>query len=106
MKTRVWVTLQKEALHCWPECPFEDVAFLRKSHRHLFHIRCEKEVRHDDRDVEFIRWKREVSLALDRLGYDLGRMSCEELAKWLLQTFDCHSVEVSEDGENGAIVEA
>lgn len=105
MKTRVWVTLQKEALHCWPECPFVEVEYLRRRHRHVFHIRCEIEVRHDDRDVEFIRWKQAIGCELDRLGYDLGRMSCEALAKLLLEKFQCCLVEVSEDGENGASVE-
>jgi hypothetical protein len=52
--TEVWCTLQVEATHNWPGCPFEEVDYLRAPHRHLFGIKAYVAVNHDDRDVEFI----------------------------------------------------
>ena len=42
-------------------CAFEQVKFLRDEHRHIFWFECEKVVHHDDRDVEFIMFKREIT---------------------------------------------
>ena len=109
MKTTIFVTFQIEGTHQWAECPFPDVDFLTDIHRHIFHFRCEKEVFHDDRDVEFIRFKREVMEYLRTKYYDgeclkFVKMSCEMIAKELLEKFDLTKCEVSEDNENGAIV--
>ena len=107
MITRIIVSLQFEALHCWPSCPYDDVAFLRSPHRHLFHVVAKKAVKHDDRDIEIIRFKREIQRYLagriDPSG-NLGALSCEMLAKELLTTFACDFVSVLEDNENGAEV--
>lgn len=61
---------------------------------------------HDDRDVEFITLKREVDIYIANSKEDLfsGYVSCEMMAKSLLERFRAEFVEVSEDGENGAIV--
>ena len=110
-KTTVWVTLQVEGIHCWPRCPFEEVAFLRHPHRHMFHIKAWKAVHHDDRDVEFIMFKREIEQWIyDTYGGEYGAcnfedMSCEAIAKVLMDHFGLEKCEVSEDGENGALVE-
>lgn len=100
----VVVSLQWEGVHQWAECPFEDVAFLRFPHRHVFHIRAEKLVTHSDRDVEIIKLKREIlaSLADDFGNGFIGRKSCEDLCKHLMARHGLHAVEVLEDGENGA----
>jgi hypothetical protein len=105
-KMRIFITTQFEATHQWKLCPFPEVSFLKDPHRHMFHVRLEKVVHHDDRDVEFIMLKREVT-AFVRLSYegkDLGSMSCEVIAGELMEAFDACRVEVSEDGENGAIL--
>jgi hypothetical protein len=113
-KISVVISLQLEGLHCWPEAKdvFPDVAFLSDLHRHMFHFKLYKKVYHDDRDVEFIRWKREVVSYLnskykaDNVEYlNFGRMSCEQIGIELANQFDCYRVEVWEDGENGAIIE-
>ena len=107
MKTLIVVNLDIEGVHRWAECPIEEVGFLRDYHRHLFKIRCEKEVAHDDRDIEIIMLKRAIA---DRLAAKFstpcyfGDMSCEMVAKWLVNEFSLSSCEVLEDGENGAIV--
>ena len=109
MKTTIFVTFQMEGTHQWKECPYDDVAFLTDIHRHMFHFRCEREVFHDDRDVEFIKFKREImNYMSDKYGdkecLKFVKMSCEMIAKELLNEFKLIKCEVSEDNENGAIV--
>lgn len=108
MKTTVFFTLQFEGFHCWAKCPIEEVSFLRDRHRHMFHVRGEKQVFHDDRDVEFIMLKNEVAAYLAQLypKGEMGSTSCEMVAEHLLEVFDLVSCEVSEDGENGAVAYA
>lgn len=109
MTTYVTVKLRVEGIHCWPECPFGEVEFLRTPHRHVFHIVCVKQVTHTDRDVEIIMLKRQVIAALGDLygtPCDFGRMSCEAIATKLVEFFGLSVCEVLEDGENGAVVQA
>jgi len=110
--TEVFCTLQVEATHNWPGCPFEEVAYLRDPHRHVFHIKAYKKVFHDDRDVEFIMLKHDIQRHFQRY-YDptlamcaFGAKSCEMIGAELLDRFKLSRVEVSEDNENGAIVTA
>lgn len=103
--TDIFINLVHEGVHCWPDCPIEEVSYLRHPHRHNFHIHMRKRVFHDDRDVEFIWWKHRVQEYLATLPYDLGRMSCEMFARDLYNRFGCTYVSVSEDGEAGAVVE-
>jgi hypothetical protein len=111
MKTTIICRLQLEGLHKWSKCPFEQVKFLRDEHRHIFWFECEKVVHHDDRDVEFIMFKREITKYLvDK--YDDGEclkfnnMSCEMIAKELVEKYDLERCSVFEDNENGAVVYA
>ena len=110
-KETVFCSLQIEGLHNWPDCPIEEVAYLRDLHRHIFHIKAFKPVTHSDRDVEFIWLKHQIQHYIDQRYYSgqykccfFGAMSCEMLAKQLITAFDLSSCEVNEDGENGAIV--
>lgn len=106
----VIVTLQVEGIHRWEDCPLPEVAYLRADHRHLFHIKVEKRVSHYDRDVEIISLKHDLSRYLLRLYGDcdgvchFGKMSCEMIARELLESFNLRSCTVLEDGENGARV--
>lgn len=118
----VYCTLQVEGIHKWPECPFDEVAYLRDPHRHVFHIKAFKLVTHSDRDVEFIMLKHRIEAYLlttygqpivHDTGWEIcdnkrvcvfGAMSCEMIAKELITQFDLTRCEVSEDNENGAIV--
>lgn len=92
-----------EGFHCWPDAP-EEVAFLRVNHRHEFHVKVWKIVTHDDRDIEFILFKREVDKCIRTLQetQDVSHWSCEMWAREIGQHLDADGVEVSEDGENGA----
>jgi len=105
-KSFIWVTFQKEGIHHYPEAP-QGVEFLAYPHRHMFHFRVELEVFHDDRDVEFILFKRELEGLYNTGLMEIDHMSCEMLARELYKYIkveypnrEC-AIEVSEDGENG-----
>jgi len=112
--TTVMVKLSVDGMHNFPAAAelFPEVAFLADRHRHMFHFKVAKKVYHDDRDIEFIMFKKDV---LDYLRkqyfiqetrtHEFGPSSCEMLAKEILSHFDCEWVEVWEDDENGARVD-
>lgn len=113
--TEVYCSLRIEGIHHWPKCPHREVEYLRDPHRHMFHIKAWVNVSHDDRDVEFIMLKHQIDeylvgkyaktdLPTSRWVCDFGAMSCEMIARELLDRFGLSRCEVSEDGENGAIV--
>lgn len=111
MTKNIIVTIQVEGLHSWPECPIEEVSFLKYPHRHIFFIKAKKNVSHSDRDIEIIQLKRKIQYYLlqkygigfkARLGCDFGRMSCEMIAEELIEKFNLNYVSVLEDNENGA----
>lgn len=112
---KVFVTTQFEAMHRWNDAP-EEVAFLRAYHRHMFHVRFEVEVAEEDREIEFILLKRNLAFLIKCVfeGKTFDD-SCETIAKRIVLGMTgldgmCKNravrCEVSEDGENGAIVEA
>jgi hypothetical protein len=112
-RTTVFITDRFTALHRWAAAP-AIVWFLSVPHRHVFHVRCELRVTHSDRDIEFFMAKQklhEILQAWDSDTYkDVHEMSCEMFAHVILQQMrgffpTCFRVEVSEDGENGSVVE-
>ncbi len=106
MKTLVVIRTTFSATHNWPECPIEEVDYLRYEHRHTFYVTMKWSVGHDDRAIEFIMQKNVVDAELQRHydGRNLGRRSCEMIAKELMAEFDADFVSVFEDDENGAEV--
>lgn len=109
-KTNIIVSLQVEGCHSWPGA-FEKVSYLKERHRHMFHIKVEKAVSHEDRDIEIIEFKRKIKEFLISNWYqpttemlEFGSMSCESIAYAILNQYDCDKVEVTEDNENGAVV--
>ena len=113
MKTNVIAKLELEGMHNWPGAKdvFPEVAFLSDMHRHKWFITAKKEVFHDDRDVEFIMFKRDIIDYLleeyynnDTRTHEFGAKSCEMLAKEIMESFNCNYVSVFEDNENGAEV--
>ena len=112
---KVWVTFQREGIHCFPAAgtdpKLEDVAFLASPHRHIFHFRVAIDVFHDDRELEFIQFKRWLEALYVNTVLQLDYKSCEMIADDLYTQIaakypnrDVH-IEVSEDGENGCYVE-
>lgn len=109
----IWVTFQKEGIHCYPDAP-EGVEFLQHPHRHVFHFRVDIEVFHDDRDIEFILFKRELQSLYEQvdsstpalqLDYKSCEMIADELASYIMEAYPNRklTISVSEDNENGAI---
>lgn len=111
MKTvAIKVQLAFEHEHCWPEAPAA-VGFLAHLHRHMFHVTLIADVEHDDRELEFILVKRRLQNWIsDVKAAWPKRISCEQMASCIGEQFMAWygrrnlQVEVSEDGENGAIV--
>ena len=103
----IFVTFQKEGIHWYPDAP-EAVEFLRNPHRHIFHFRVDIDVHHNDRDIEFIMFKRELEALYTEATLQMDHKSCEMLAEDLIGYIGGKypgrkiSVMVSEDGENGA----
>lgn len=104
----IWVTFQKEGIHKYPNAP-EGVEFLKYPHRHIFHFRVQLEVFHDDREVEFILFKRELeglySSSILQLDYKSCEMIADDLAAYITEKYPNRDlvISVSEDNENGAV---
>ena len=118
-KRQIWVTFQKEGIHCYPAAATDptlatgdeyDVSFLASPHRHIFHFQVWIDVIHNDRDIEFIQFKRWLENLYRDDTLQLDHKSCEmisdDLYLQIAQKYPDRSVwiEVSEDGENGALV--
>ena len=118
---QIWVTFEKEGIHCYPAAATDtrlntageyDVSFLASPHRHIFHFRVSIDVFHNDRDIEFIQFKRwcESLYSGSSSVLELDWKSCEMIADDLyLQIADRYPgravvIEVSEDGENGCSI--
>ena len=110
MKTNVIVKLQIEGVHQWLGCNIPEVMFLANEHRHVFYITCKKEVSHNDRDIEIICLKRNITKYLldtyskNGIVCDFGSQSCEMIAHEITDKFSLAYCSVMEDNENGAEV--
>ena len=115
MNTYIGVHLEVEGIHRWKgvmETPYKDeMSYLVDFHRHNFIIDCEMKVHHDDRDKEFISLKHDIMSYLRQEFWStqhqlcwFGDMSCEMIARLLLEKFGLTKCKVSEDGENYAII--
>lgn len=103
MKTILKVKTQFVGYHYWKDAPGE-VEFLRNSHRHVFHVICYIPVVGLDREKEFFMVRSKVDSFLRKYEGREFQSSCEMIAEDILNNFpDMESVEVTEDGENGAI---
>jgi hypothetical protein len=115
----IWVTFRKEGIHRYPAAATDpnlctageyDVSFLANSHRHIFHFKVYIQVFHDDRDIEFIQFKRWLEKCYNDGTLELDFKSCEMIAEDLNATISARYpgreiwIEVSEDGENGCFI--
>jgi hypothetical protein len=118
---QIWVTFRREGIHKYPAALTDpnlatgdkyDVSFLGYPHRHIFHFRVCIDVFHNDRDIEFIQFKRwlEELYNGDQATLQLDYKSCEMIADDLYVQIAvrypnrCVIIEVSEDGENGCSI--
>ena len=115
----IWVTFRKEGIHCYPAAATDptlatgdeyDVSFLANEHRHIFHFRVWLGVTHNDRDVEFIQFKRWLENLYKDSTLSLDYKSCEMMSDDLYDIISKKYpgrevwIEVSEDGENGSFI--
>jgi hypothetical protein len=116
---KIWVTFQKEGIHCYPAAATDpmlatgdeyDVSFLGSPHRHIFHFKVWIDVFHNDRDIEFIQFKRWLeNLYKDgvlKLNYKSCEMIADDIYIQIAQRYPDRAVwiEVSEDNENGCLI--
>ena len=116
---KIWVTFRKEGIHRYPAAATDpnlctageyDVSFLANAHRHIFHFRVWIDVFHNDRDIEFIQFKRWLENLYNKDILQLDFKSCEMIADDLyIQIADRYPdravwIEVAEDGENGCLI--
>ena len=115
----IWVKFQKEGIHCYPAAATDpnlatgdeyDVSFLASPHRHIFHFQVNIQVFDDDRDIEFIQFKRWLEKCYSNGTLELNHKSCEMIARELNTTITARYpgrktlISVSEDNENGASI--
>ena len=109
----IWVRFAKEGIHKYPAAATDpqlaDVSFLANPHRHIFHFRVSISVFHNDRDIEFIQFKRWLESLYNGQGaiLALDYKSCEMIADDLYLQINARYpgrhvvISVSEDDENG-----
>jgi len=119
-KRMIWVTFRKEGIHKYPAALDDPalatgdeyyVSFLVYPHRHIFHFKVGITVTHNDRDIEFIQFKRWLEKLYAEKTLELDYKSCEMMSDDLYEQIiakhpgrEVH-IDVSEDGENGAHIE-
>jgi len=111
---KIYVTFQREGIHKYPAAltdpALESVRFLGFEHRHMFHFKVGIGVNHLDRDIEFIIFKRWLESLYGDGVIQLDFKSCEMIAEDLYAQISSRypgravSIDVSEDGENGAVL--
>ncbi len=121
----IWVTFQREGIHKYPGAEsdpklatgdWDDVSFLGYPHRHIFHFKVWIEVFHNDRDIEFIQFKRwlerlyaevDSSSSVLQLDYKSCEMIADDLAKLVQENYPGRwlKISVAEDNENGCEIE-
>lgn len=116
----IWVTFSKEGIHKYPAALEDpklatgdeyDVSFLGYPHRHIFHFKVWIEVFHDDRDIEFIQFKRWLENLYKEDVVQLDYKSCEMIADDLASEIQAKypnrwiKISVAEDNENGCEME-
>ena len=116
---KIWVTFRKEGIHMYPAAATDpalktgdmyDVSFLGTPHRHIFHFKVYIQVHHDDRDIEFIQFKRWLEKCYADGTLELNYKSCEMISRDLHATISARYpgreiwIDVSEDGENGCFI--
>ena len=115
----IFVRFQKEGIHKYPAAATDpalatgdeyDVSFLATPHRHIFHFEVSIEVFHNDRDIEFIQFKRWLEKQYSQNILELNYKSCEMISDDLYDVIATRypdrniAIQVSEDDENGATI--
>jgi hypothetical protein len=120
--TKRWIEVKfvKEGIHCYPQAAtdpklatggWDDVSFLGSPHFHYFHFVVKVAVTFNDRDIEFIQFKRWCERLYSEGTLELNSQSCEMMAEALIgqiaSQYPLRHIQVSvyEDNINGATLE-
>jgi hypothetical protein len=118
---KIWITFRKEGVHRYPAAATDpalctagdyDVSFFFNFHPQIFHFRVSIDVFSNDRDIEFIQFKRWLeslynnSNSILNLDYKSCEMIADDLYIQIAERYPNRNVviEVSEDGENGCSI--
>lgn len=109
----IQVSFQREGIHHYEKAlsdpDLSDVQFLGYPHRHIFHFKVAIEVFTNDREIEFIQFKRILESLYDKQVLNLDNQSCEMISDYLSEYISTKYpnrkiiIEISEDKENGSI---
>ncbi len=117
-----WIHVQfsKEGVHCYPAAAtdpklatgeWDDVSFLAAPHMHYFYFNVSVQVFQNDRDIEFIQFRRWCERLYSEGVLGLNSQSCEMMAESLINRIAAQytgrniKVSVLEDNINGATLE-
>ncbi len=108
----IWtvVRFQQPMFHRWKDAP-EIVSFLRNIHRHMAFVEVWVEEKHNERDIEFIQFKRGLEDHWKLAFHYSVEDSCEIIANriklFVEYMYSGRKVRVGvfEDNENGGFVE-
>lgn len=115
IKKFVEIITDFQAIHNWPECPFDEVDFLKYPHRHKIIIIVKIEII-NDRQIEFFLLKNKIddiinylfgkertkkigSISMEEISTKIINNLCEEYSKSYIE------VSASEDGQVRGIAE-
>ncbi len=118
-KTFIVVQFNKEGYHQFPGAinpefatnDEYDVSHLALRHMHYFYFRVWIEVSHNDRQIEFIQFRRWLESLFDTKTLELNNKSCEMISDDLFEKISDRypgveiRIEVLEDNINGSYVE-
>ena len=119
-KTFLYCTFQLEGYHKYPDADklnhtatgdYLDVSHLALRHFHYFNFKVWVEVKHDNRDIEFIQLRRMITKMYNEREIELDYKSCEmisnDLWKFLSKKYPSSEIriDVSEEGINGSYTE-
>lgn len=101
----IFVRTRFDGIHHFADAPAK-VYYLRQSHRHIFKVEVEIEVKHNNRELEFYM----VKDWLDKeLRFMTRNKSCEQMCEYIQRKINEKyggdryvKIEVNEDGQNGA----
>ncbi len=119
-KMFVYTHFQREGYHYFPGADTDpafatgdelDVSHLGIRHFHYFNFKVWVEVKHTNRDIEFIQLRRRIMAEYDKGSLEMDHRSCEMLADDLYEVLSVWypgvdvRIDISEEGINGAYVE-
>lgn len=120
LKRHINVKFTKEGIHRYPEAlvdpslktnGWDDVSFLGNAHFHYFYFSVTIEVFKNNRDIEFIQFRRWLERLYSDSTLALDNKSCEMICEDLIDVISIRypnrdiKVEVYEDNINGGILE-